>query len=82
AELEEKVAALTLQSAALQQQLRSARTGQKVKLDSLQRTVTSLRARGDLHDALAVAKEELSAAKLEGLRREGEANMYKQLLEV
>lgn len=49
------------------------------RVTDLEAQVTMLRARGDMHEALAAAREEITTGKLAVMRAEGDANLQSQL---
>lgn len=66
--------------ASLEHALRTRERADSTLVAELEAQVTVLRVRGELHQALATAREEATAGKLAVIRAEGDANLHAQLL--
>lgn len=75
----EREAAAQRRIMALDHALRTSKMEGSTRVGELEIEVAKLRARGDMHEALAAAHDEVTACKLDVVRAKGNANLHSQL---
>lgn len=80
AEQTEREAAAERRIVTLNHALRTSKMEGSTRMSELEIQVAKLRAREDIHEELAAARDEVTAGKLEVVRAEGNANLHSQLL--